>query len=94
MKVGFDRGAGECCHAFDGVHDRAVEAELVQQGWAQLADEGANLAQLATEQLAQKPQFVVCDAQVLVKHTLDVLDLEDRVRERLGRTVVDLLCQA
>ncbi len=90
-QLGLDRGAGEGGHALDRIHDRAVQAELVEKRRPQLADEGADLAQLAAQQLAQEAQLAAGDADVLVEHPLDVLDLEDRVRQRLRRPVVDLL---
>ena len=51
----------------------------------------ADVAELAPEQLAQEAQLRPGQALVGVDDPLDVLDLEDRVREGLGRAVVDLL---
>ena len=75
----------------DGVRDRAVEAQLVEDRRAELADERPDRAELAPEQLAQEAQLRPGEALVAVDDALDVLDLEDRVREDLGRPVVDLL---
>ena len=71
--------------------DRAVEAELVEDRRPELADERPHVAELAAEQLAQEAQLRPGQRRVVIDDPLDVLDLEDRVRERLGRPVVDLL---
>ncbi len=93
-QVRLDRGAHERGPCLRGVVDRAVQAELVEERRPELADERPDVAELAAEELAQVAQLRPGHPRVLVHHPLDVLDLEDRVRQGLGRTVVDLLGQA
>ena len=77
-----------------GVGDRPVEPELDEHGRPELADEGADVAQLAAQQLAQEAQLVAGHGGVGLEDAVDELHLEDRVRQRLGRAVVDLLGEA
>ena len=81
----------ECGLRGHRVHDRAVQAELHEHRRPQLADEAAHVAQLAAEQLAQEAELGAGHRRVALEHAVDELDLEDRVRQRLGRPVVDLL---
>ncbi len=77
-----------------GVGDRPVEPELHQHRRPELPDEGAHVAQLAAQQLAQEAQLGAGHGRVGVEDAVDELHLEDRVRQRLGRAVVDLLGEA
>ena len=82
---------GERPHVLDGVDDRAVEAELVEQRRPELADERADVAELAAEQVAQVAQLGAGQRWIGLDDPLDVLHLEDRIRQRLGGAVVDFL---
>ena len=82
---------GEGRHRLGGVVDRAVQPELVEERRPELADERPDVAELAAEQLAHEPELGPRHPRIAVEDALDVLDLEDRVRQGLGRPVVDLL---
>ena len=75
----------------DRVDDRAVQAELDEHRRPQLADEAAHVAELTAQQLAQELQLGPGHVAVGVEDAVDELHLEDRVRERLRGSVVDLL---
>ena len=90
-QVRLDGRSGERRHTFDRVHDRAVQAQLVEQRRPQLTDESSNLAEFAPQQLTEEPQLAGGHSDVFADDSLDVFDLEDGVRERLRRAVVDLL---
>jgi hypothetical protein len=94
LQISLNGRAGQCAHALHGVHDRAVQTQLVEQRRAQLADECPDLTQLASQDLAQEAQLAGGHPHVLVEDPLDVLDLKDGVGQSLSRTVVDLLSQA
>src|ERR1035437_4904437 len=90
-EFGLDGCTGECRPALDRVHDGAVEAQLVQQRWPQLADECPDLPELAAEQLSKEAQLAAGHSDVFADYALDVFDLEDGVPQRLSPPVVHLL---
>ena len=91
LERGFDRQTGKGRHRLDRVGDRPVETELLEERRPKLGDEAPHVAELAAEQIAQETELGPGESGVLLEDPLDVLDLEDRVRQRLGRSVVDLL---
>src|SRR5439155_4835394 len=92
-QVGADHEAGQRRRPADRIRDRTVEAELVEDRRTELADERPDRAELAPQEVAQEAKLRPSRAEVRVEDALDVFDLEDRVREGLGRSVVDLLRQ-
>ena len=76
----------------DGVGDRAVQPELDEHGRPQLADEacGRRPARDAAARAGTAARSRAM-SRVGVEDAVDELHLEDRVRERLGGSVVDLL---
>ena len=83
-QVRADREPGQRRDAADGVGDRAVQPELVEDRRPELADERPDRPELAAEQVAQEAQLRLRGPEVRVDHPLDVLDLEDRVRRGPG----------
>ena len=91
LQVRADREAAQRRHPADHVGDRAVEPHLVEDRRTELADERPDRAELAAQEVAQEAELRPGGPLVRVDHPLDVLDLEDRVRQHLGRSVVNLL---
>jgi hypothetical protein len=94
VERGADRQPGQRPHLLHGIEDRTVEPELGEQRRAELTDERTDVAELATKQLAQVAQFGTRQCRIRFDDPLEVLDLEDRVRQGLGRAVVDLPSEA
>ena len=90
-KIGLDRRAGQRTHRRHAVLDGPVEPELRKERRPQLRDEGAHVVELAAQPFAQEAHLRAHGARVGVEDPLDVVGLEDRVHQRLGRPVVDLL---
>src|SRR5664280_1650613 len=90
-KIGLDRRTGERTHRCHAVLDGSVEPELGEEWRPELRDERPHVVQLATQALAQEANLRADGSRVSVENPLDVVSLEDRVHERLGRAVVDLL---
>ncbi len=81
-------------HVLDGIGDRPVEPELIEHRRSELADERRG-RRPARDAGARAGSAARCGraSESGSMTLLDVLDLEDRVAERLGRAVVDLLGQ-
>ncbi len=75
------------------VADRSIEPDLVEEGRAQLGDEGPDVGQLAAQAIAEEPHLATRRRRVAILEPLDVLDLEDRVGQRLCRPIMNLLRQ-
>ena len=84
-----DRQPRQRSHAFHRVEDRRVEAELVEQRWPELADDRADLPELAPEHVAQVAQLGASQRWIGIDNPLDMLHLKDRIRQRLGGAVMD-----
>ena len=89
-----DVDAGEGRRRLRRIADRSVEAELIEQRRTELTDEGPDVAELASQQLAHEPELGARHPGVAVEDALDVFDLEDRIGQGLGGSIVDLLGQA
>ena len=67
---------GQGLHVLDGIDDGPVEAQLVEQRRPKLADERADVAQLAAQQLAQEAELGPGQQRVGLDDPLDVLGLD------------------
>ena len=76
-----------------GVADGAGQAEISEDRRAKLIDIGPHLRELAAEDVPQESQFGAGQGRVAGHEALDDFDLEDRVGQGLGRTIMDLAGQ-
>ena len=89
-----DGQPGALAHRVGAVAQRVVEAGGLAERRAQLVDVAAQRVELTLEHLAQRGDLRARDVGVLADGAIDDLRLEDGVRERLGRPVVQLLREA
>ena len=75
------------------LRERGGHADIRQRG-PEIGDECPHLVQAAAQHVAQECDLGLGGPVSVAEHAVEVLDLEDGIRQHLGRSIVDVLGHA